>query len=182
MESTIYPEFGWMKERFKIIQLNNEICEFDWTIQPKGSVPEHFHRDSDEYFKVLIGELTIKVKDKINIVKTGEALLIPKLTSHSVSNNSNEIVKCRVYFKPVADQGKFFQILLFLNRINPNDGNALFKAMYISEQMNYKEFSTLQGGMKFMMNIFMSLFKLIAPIIGWKKLLKEYAARQQANR
>lgn len=54
--------------------------------------------------------------------------------------------------------------------------------MYISEQMNYKEFSTLQGGMKFMMNIFMSLFKLIAPIIGWKKLLKEYAARQQANR
>jgi quercetin dioxygenase-like cupin family protein len=170
-----------MKERFRIIQLNNEICEFDWTVKPKGSVPEHFHRDSDEYFKVLNGEVTIKVNDKINIVKTGEELLVPKLTSHSIRNNSNEIVKCRVCFKPVADQGKFFQILLFLNRINPNDGSALFKAMYISEQMKYQEFSTLQGGMKFMMKILMRLFKLIAPIIGWKKLLKEYDRELKSN-
>lgn len=180
MKSTIYPEFGWMKEKFQIIQLSNEICEFDWTMQPKGSVPEHLHKESDEYFKVQLGELTIKINDKISVIKAGEELLVPKMTKHFCSNNSKEIVKCRVFFKPVADQGKFFEILLFLNRINPNDGNALFKALYISDQMKYKEFSTIQGGMKFMMNIMMGFFKLFAPIMGWKKLLNQYQNESMA--
>lgn len=174
MNATNYPEVGWMKERFQVLTLNNEICEFDWTIQHGGSVPEHLHKESDEYFKVLEGELTFSVGGKTMIKKAGEELFVPKMTLHSVSNKSGNVGKCRVSYLPVADQGKFFQILFFLHELKPNDKYALFKAMYISERLNYKEFSTMQGGVKIVMKVMMGFFSFFAFLTGWEKLTKKY--------
>ncbi len=174
MNATNYPEVGWMKERFQVLTLNNEICEFDWTIQHGGSVPEHLHKESDEFFKVLEGELTFSLDGKTMIKKAGEELFVPKMTLHSVSNKSGNVGKCRVSYLPVADQGKFFQILFFLHELNPNDKYALFKAMYISERLNYEEFSTMQGGVKIVMKVMMGFFSFFAFLTGWEKLTKKY--------
>ena len=173
-QTSKFPEVGWMKERFQILQLNEQICEFDWTIQPGGSVPEHYHKESEEYFKVLEGEVSFMINGELIIGKPNFELTIPKLIYHSVSNKSSQVAKCRVSYQPVADQGKFFEILFFLFRKNPDDKNALFKAMYISKQMGYREFSSLKGGMKILMGIMMSFIKLFAPITGWNKLLNDY--------
>ncbi|NUO02264.1 MAG: cupin domain-containing protein [Saprospiraceae bacterium] len=174
MKATNYPEVGWMKERFQVLTLNNEICEFDWTIQHGGSVPEHLHKESDELFKVLEGELTFSLDGKTMIKKAGEELFVPKMTLHSVSNKSGNVGKCRVSYLPVADQGKFFQILFFLHELNPNDKYALFKAMYISERLNYKEFSTMQGSVKIIMKVMMGFFSFFAFLTGWEKLVRMY--------
>ncbi len=174
MSTNNFPEIGWMKERFQVLTLNNEICEFDWTIEPGGSVPEHLHKESDETFKVLEGTLTISMGGKTVAKRTGEEWTIPKMTPHSVSNKSDSTVKCRVTFQPVADQGKFFQILFFLHGLNPKDKSALFKAMYISDRLNYREFSTVQGGLKILMRGMMGLIHFFTFLTGWDKLVKKY--------
>ncbi|MCB0533088.1 MAG: cupin domain-containing protein [Saprospiraceae bacterium] len=171
---TNFPEVGWVEERFQVQVLNDDVCEFEWTMQSGGSVPVHLHKDSDEYFKVLEGEVTFKVNGKTIIGKPGFEITIPKMALHSVSNKSSERIKCKVVYSPVADQGKFFQILFFLSEKNPNYKNAMFKAMYISNQMKFREFSTLQGGTKIFMNFIFAFFKVFAPIMGWNKLLEEY--------
>lgn len=174
MNATNYPEVGWMKERFQVLTLNNEIVEFDWTIQPGGSVPEHLHKESDEYFKVLEGELTFSLDGKTMIKKAGEELFVSKMALHSISNRSGNVGKCRVSYLPAADQGKFFQILFFLHELNPTDKTALFKAMYISDRLNYKEFSTMQGGIKIVMKVMMGFFSFFAFLTGWEKLVRKY--------
>ncbi len=179
MENKNNFEVGWMKEKFQIISLNESICEFDWTIEPGGSVPSHIHRYSDEYFQVYYGELTVQLNGQTKILKTGESLVIPKLTTHAVSNRSKDKIICRVSFKPPADQGKFFQILKYLKTRNPNDKNPLFKALYISKKMGFKEFSSLQGGMGVMMGFLMGSLKLLAPFNGYNKLAKDFAVYQE---
>ena len=171
---SVFPEVGWMEESFQVHKLDDENCEFDWTIQPGGSVPKHIHIASDEHFEILEGEVTFLVKDEIIIGNAGFELTIPKMTPHSVSNKSNKSVKCKVSYIPVADQGKFFLILFFLNGKNPKDGMALFKTLYISDKMKYRPFSTFQGGMKIVMGVMMGVFKIFAPLTGWNKLLAEY--------
>ena len=172
-----YPEVGWMEERFQVQVLNDDVCEFEWIMQSGGSVPEHLHKDSDEYFKVLEGEVTFKVNGKTIIGKPGFEITIPKMALHSVSNKSSERIKCKVVYSPVADQGEFFQILFFLSEKNPNDKSAMFKAMYISNQMKFREFSTLNGGVKFFMNLILYFFRVFAPISGLNKLHKEYQSK-----
>lgn len=174
MSTNTYPEVGWMKERFQVITLNESVCTFDWTIQPGGSVPEHLHLDSDEHFEVLDGELTIQCMTTNRTIKAGESVTVPRLTPHCVSNKSNAPLSCRVTFDPVADQGKFFQILFFLNQKNPTDNMALFKAMYISDCLNYRAFSTMRGGMKVVEQLMLSAFRVAAPLTGWNRLVRQY--------
>lgn len=77
-----------MKERFRITKLNDQICEFIWTMYPGGSVPEHYHEESDEFFQVLYGQLTFRVNGKTSVLGPGEEILVPKLALHSISNVS----------------------------------------------------------------------------------------------
>lgn len=181
MKVTKYPEVGWPKERFQILQLSEAVCEFDWTLEPGGSVPAHFHQESDELFHVLLGELTVKMDGQKKVVKTGETLLIPKMTPHNVSNRTKENVICRVSFEPAADQGKLFEILFFLKERIPKDKNVLFKALFILDKVGFKEFSTIQGGLKYLMLLIMSVLKILAPFNGLTKLAKDFTQNRQVE-
>jgi quercetin dioxygenase-like cupin family protein len=174
MSTHTYPEVGWMKERFQVLTLNDAICTFDWSMEPGGSVPEHLHMESDEHFEVLEGELSIQCMATNRTLKKGESVTVPRLTPHCVSNKSKVPVLCRVTFDPVADQGKFFQILFFLNQKNPRDNMALFKAMYIADCLNYRPFSTMRGGMNFVEKMMLTSFRIAAPLTGWNRLVRQY--------
>jgi quercetin dioxygenase-like cupin family protein len=163
-----------MKERFQVLTLNDEICEFDWIMQPGGAVPSHLHQEADEVFKILEGEVTFRLDGKTIVAHPGDEVMVPKFAIHSISNRSKANIRCNVTYSPVSDQGEFFRILFFLKSENPNDGNPLFKAMYIADQMKHKEFSTVQGGMKVLLASMMGILKLIAPLLGWNRLLNKY--------
>lgn len=173
-----YPEVGWMKERFQVTELNDEICEFLWTMQPGGGVTEHYHQESDELFQVLEGELTFRINGKTTVLGPGEELLVPRMALHSISNKSGAETKSLVTFKPVADQGKFFQISMFLAHENPDDKNLVFKALYISHKLRHKPFSSSRGAMKIMEDIMMGILNIIGPLSGWDKSARRYAFLQ----
>ncbi len=176
-----YPEVGWMKERFQVTELNDQLCEFHWTMYPGGGVPEHYHEESDELFQVLEGTLTFRVNGKTSVLGPGEELLVPRLAVHSISNKSGASAKAVVTFKPVADQGKFFQICMFLAHENPNDKNPVFKALYISHKLRHKPFSSGLGAMKVVEDLMMGVLKLIGPLLGWNELVKRYAVLQETE-
>jgi hypothetical protein len=143
-------------------------------MQPDGAVPEHYHQASDEVFEILEGELTFTIAGQTCLKKAGETITVTRMTPHSLQNRSKQPVHCRVSFTPAADQSKFFQVLVFLKGEGIEDMGALFRAMYIFDQLGYREFSTVTGGMKAFMGLMMGCFRLFAPLTGWGKLVKKY--------
>ncbi len=178
MNTTTYPTIGWGKETFLPLTLTESTCEFNWAMQPGGAVPEHYHEASDEIFEILEGELTFIVAGQPILKKAGETFTVTRMTPHSLHNRSQQPVHCRVSFTPAADQSKFFQVLIFLKGEGIEDMGALFKAMYIFDQLGYREFSTVKGGMKALMGLMMGCFKLFAPLAGWSKLVKKYVQNE----
>lgn len=170
-----YPEICWMKERFQVTELNDQICEFKWTMHPGGGVPEHYHEESEEHFQVIEGQLTFRVNGKTSVLGPGEEILVPKLALHSISNVSGADAGAIVTFQPVADQGKFFQICMFLAHENPTDKNPVFKALYIHDRMRYKPFSSGRGAMRIVESLMMGGLRLAGPLLGWDRLVKQYA-------
>ncbi|MEZ5038919.1 MAG: cupin domain-containing protein [Saprospiraceae bacterium] len=178
MKTTTYPEIRWMKEVIQIAQIDDQICEFEWTLAPGGGVPEHLHLESDEYFTILEGEVTFRIDGKMIVAKLGDEVLVPKKTWHGIQNKSTSNIRCKVSYTPVADQGKFLHICAFLSKQNPNDKNLLFKAMYIQDRLDHKAFSTLHGWMKFAEGLMKGFFKVLAPVMGWNKLARQYVQQE----
>ncbi len=47
-----------------------------------GEFPFHLHEDTDDFFLVLRGEMTMDVEDTSHIVKEGELFIVPRGVTH----------------------------------------------------------------------------------------------------
>lgn len=47
-----------------------------------GEFPYHLHEDTDDFFLVLRGEMTMDIKDKSHAVKSGELFIVPRGITH----------------------------------------------------------------------------------------------------
>lgn len=47
-----------------------------------GEFPFHLHEDTDDFFLVLKGEMTMDVEDTSHIVKEGELFIVPRGVTH----------------------------------------------------------------------------------------------------
>ncbi|MGA9412242.1 MAG: cupin domain-containing protein [Roseobacter sp.] len=48
----------------------------------QGAFPFHLHEDTDDFFLVLKGEMTMELEDSTHTVKTGELFIVPKGITH----------------------------------------------------------------------------------------------------
>ncbi|WP_299548448.1 cupin domain-containing protein [uncultured Tateyamaria sp.] len=48
----------------------------------EGEFPFHLHEDTDDFFLVLSGEMTMDIEDKSHPVKAGELFVVPKGIIH----------------------------------------------------------------------------------------------------
>ena len=48
----------------------------------QGAFPFHLHEDTDDFFLVLEGEMTMELEDSTHTVKTGELFIVPKGITH----------------------------------------------------------------------------------------------------
>jgi len=58
----------------------------------KGEFGWHKHDNSDEFFLVLKGKITIHLKDGDLVLKNDEYALLPKGTAHNLSSESESFV------------------------------------------------------------------------------------------
>jgi quercetin dioxygenase-like cupin family protein len=56
------------------------------TSPPKGSVPPHFHKQTDEIIYVLDGEFEIECDGAKSVATNGSVIIIPRGTKHSIRN------------------------------------------------------------------------------------------------
>lgn len=67
------------------------LLEMITTYEPHSQEPlQHYHPQQREYFKVMEGELTVKLKDKIITLKKNDSIDLPENTIHSMWNRSND--------------------------------------------------------------------------------------------
>ncbi|MEX0367677.1 MAG: cupin domain-containing protein [Ruegeria sp.] len=48
----------------------------------KGEFPFHLHEDTDDFFLVLEGEMTMDIEDQSHAVSAGELFIVPKGVTH----------------------------------------------------------------------------------------------------
>ena len=81
--------------RIKFLQTSNdtkgELLEMEATYSP-GSIepPQHYHPSQEEEFTIIKGEMTVRMDNKLRILKQGDVLHVPSNKSHSMWNNSRE--------------------------------------------------------------------------------------------
>lgn len=173
------------KENFSNFKLSKETFSFDWSMVAGHKVMEHLHIEVDEVFEVTKGELTFKIQNEIKVVKTGESLKIPKGIGHEVNNKGTSEASASVSFFPASDQGKFFDVCLFLIKENPSINGQMglvIKAFYINQRVGHKDFSTPSSfASKMMFNILIPPTNFIGWLSGWNKLVEKYKQQKSNN-
>lgn len=174
-----YPSISFFgKESFTPLLFSDDSFVFDWEVNPGHVVMEHIHPNVEETFEITKGEVTFKIGGKKIVAKAGEKLVIPKGVPHEIKNASKEKAGCRVAYFPAGDQGKFFDIGIFLYNENPAANGSMamvFKMMYLSKQMNFEDFSIpASTAGKVMFATLWAPVKLYGDIAGWGKITQRY--------
>ena len=116
---------------------------FEFIQEPGGFGPEpHIHREREELFYVLEGEVTILVGEQTVKGQPGTFVLVPRGTPHTFANRGTERAKVLVMFCPAGSREKYFEGLAGLTRGGRRpDAEALAELMrkYDQEPVEVKE-------------------------------------------
>lgn len=62
-------------------------------LQPSLSYEQHEHQDHEEIYYIINGSGHIKIGDEISTFRDGDVIYIPEKTSHSITNDGDEMVE-----------------------------------------------------------------------------------------
>jgi mannose-6-phosphate isomerase-like protein (cupin superfamily) len=62
-------------------------------LQPTLSYEKHDHQDHEELYYIINGNGKIKIGDEVARFRDGDIIYIPEKTSHSITNDGNEMVE-----------------------------------------------------------------------------------------
>lgn len=65
----------------------------------KGEFVWHAHENEDELFKVVKGTLYMQFRDRTEVVKEGEIIVVPKGVEHCPVTKNNEVVHVLLFEK-----------------------------------------------------------------------------------
>ncbi|BAY89988.1 MULTISPECIES: cupin domain-containing protein [unclassified Tolypothrix] len=118
---------------FKVIgtDTNGHLGLFENLIQPGGTAPIlHIHRQMEEMFYVLEGEVEIIVGEQTIQGLPGAFVLVPPGTPHTFSNPGSRPAKLLIMFCPAGEREKYFEGLAkLLKEGQPTDKDALLQLM-----------------------------------------------------
>ncbi|MCK0155661.1 cupin domain-containing protein [Cellulophaga sp. F20128] len=63
----------------------------------KGEFVWHAHENEDELFQVLKGTLYMQFRDRTEVVKEGEIIVVPKGVEHCPKTENNEVVEVLLF-------------------------------------------------------------------------------------
>lgn len=83
---------------------------FENFIPPGGTAPGlHIHRQMEEMFYVLEGEVEIYVGNQTVQGQPGAFVLVPRSTPHGFANKGTKPAKLLIMFCPAGEREKYFQ-------------------------------------------------------------------------
>src|ERR1700751_5775993 len=70
------------------------------TIPVGGTVTEHFHRVTEEFYYILSGTGIMRIEDEVREVGPGDAVIIVPGQRHKITNNSQVPLVLLAFFSP----------------------------------------------------------------------------------
>ncbi len=112
-------------QRIKLIRRGKDTggqrLEMEATFRPRSQEPTpHYHPQQAEDFKVIAGELTVRLNGQRRVFKAGDTLHVPANTVHSMWNDADQEAVVNWVVQPALDTEQFFRITTGL----ANDGKT----------------------------------------------------------
>jgi len=82
----------------------------DAVIPPGSGPPEHLHRNEDEYFYVLDGQLEVTTADRSDTVTPGGVVMLPRGVPHRFRNVGDRPCRMLLLFLPGGFERYFLEI------------------------------------------------------------------------
>jgi quercetin dioxygenase-like cupin family protein len=102
-------------QSFKFIQTakdtSGELLEMETTYRGHSKEPvAHYHPSQDEDFKVLQGEVTVRLDGALKTLRTGDTLHIPRGMVHAMWNRSDREAAVNWQVRPALDTENLFEV------------------------------------------------------------------------
>jgi len=79
----------------------------DMRPRPGVVVPKHIHRDADELFYMLDGELLVTLSAREIVASPGDLVVVPRGTLHARRNRAEVATRWLTLFTPSGTEGHF---------------------------------------------------------------------------
>ncbi len=91
---------------------NGELLEMEVTYRPLSvEPPAHYHPQQTEHFRLLSGEMMLRMGDQVRVFKAGDTLVVSPNTPHSMWNASSEPAVLHWQITPALDSEFFFETM-----------------------------------------------------------------------
>jgi len=135
----------------------------------------HYHPGQDEYFKILDGEVTVKIGTEIKILHTGDELHIPSGTHHGMWNPTNRTAIVNWKTIPALETEYFFETITGLVNDGKTDQKGKPRLLQTALTINY--FSDMFRLVKPPYPVQKILFYTLTPLarlLGYRAVYKKY--------
>lgn len=85
-------------------------ASFEATVLPGGGPPPHLHRNEDETFYVIEGEITFQVGDDRFVAGPGAFVNMPIGNPHAFKNETDQTAKMLISYAPAGLENYFFEV------------------------------------------------------------------------
>lgn len=137
--------------------------------------PMHAHPYQEEYFKIISGEVTVRLGKEIKTLKQGDELYIPPNTNHAMWNITDKPATVNWKVMPALDSEYLFETITGLANDNKTDAGG--KPSLLQLVLTAHNFSDVFRSAKPPFIIQKMIFYLLMPfayLAGKKPVYKKY--------
>jgi len=115
-----------LRLRAVILDSSRDLMRADVLAGPGGNGgPLHIHREQEERFEVIDGELAYRLGRRRGTLGPGDTLVVPPRTPHAFRNDTDGDVRFLAEFRPALRVQAFFEELFALARTGQTDARGL---------------------------------------------------------
>lgn len=157
--------------RYKLLQTakdtNGERLEMEVTYPPKSQEPKaHYHPMQTEHFKLLSGELSVRMDGSVSVYRAGDGFCVPPKTIHSMWNSGAGPTVVNWVVEPALSTEQFFRTMAELaNKGEPNKKPGLLQTALTLRHFS-KEF-VLASPPAFFQKLLFGFLATIASLLGY---------------
>ena len=155
---------------------NGDLLEMEATFDPHSKEPpQHYHPGQEENFRIIKGQMTIRMDGKIFILREGDSLHIPPNTSHSMWNNTDgqSILNWKV--TPAINTEYLLETFAGLaadGKTNANGTPKFLQLVLLAD--TYEKVFRVSKPPFVIQKILFTILKPLAYVAGYKAVYKKY--------
>ncbi|MDX6749004.1 cupin domain-containing protein [Geminicoccaceae bacterium 1502E] len=109
--SEAYEGVSWniLGQRYTLKQASEHSMAWECLLPPEAFVPPHLHRDQDEFFWILEGQLEVELDGATQTAAPGDLVRLPMKVPHAFLNRSGAPVRMLAWVAPAGRTREFFE-------------------------------------------------------------------------